>query len=116
MELIKKRVVTIKYKYKYAWDVKFIDYTLKDGRHVYVADGELTTQEQGNIIFLNAKERDEVDVIKARTNFVSLDNEIKCWELAIDPYAEYIDNFEIRKATMANNARLTKIIWALKGE
>lgn len=116
MPKIKKKVVTIEYEAFSLYPSRFIDYTLEDGRHVYVARGHVTTKEEGNELFLTLKTRHKVKKITSKTKEIDLEEEIKSYEDAIDPYTCYIDSYKQEQEAIKENHRLEKIIYALKGK
>lgn len=116
MSKIKKKIVTIEYDAFCMYPARFIDYTLENGTHVYVARGHLTTKEEGNELFLTLKTQHKVKKITSKTEEIDLEEEIKSYEAAIDPYTCYIDNYKQEKEARKENHRLEKIIYALKGK
>jgi hypothetical protein len=115
MSKIKKKVVTIEYEDFCMYPSRFIDYTLEDGAHVYVARGHVTTKEEGNKLFLTLKTKHKVKKISSKTVEIGLEEEIKSYEAAIDPYTCYIDSYKQEQEAIKDNERLYKIINALRG-
>lgn len=116
MSKIHKRIVTIEFDALCLYSQRFIDYTLENGRHVYVACGYLTTKEAGNELFNKSKKEHNVKRITAKGEIVDLEEEIKYYEDLVDPYTCYIDSYKQEQEAIKNNERLWAIIDALKGK
>lgn len=79
-----------------------------------LACGHLTTREAGNKLFNESKKGHDIKRITAKGEVVDLDEEIKYYEDAVDPYTCYIDSYKQEQEAIRNNERLWAIIDALK--
>ena len=116
MSKIHRKTVTIEFNASCVYPKKFIDYTFKNGRHVYVACGHLTTKEDGNKLFVESKKNRSVKRIIAKGEIINLEDEIKYYEGGIDPYTCYIDDPKQEQEAIKNNKYLREIVNALKGK
>lgn len=112
--MLKVKIVTIKYVSNFVYPVTFKTYIAENGNIVYVANGRLTTKEEGNAIFQERKERYAVDKITARYEMMKEGDAIAYYKRSIDDYIEYIDDYKQQEQARKNNDRLREVINAIE--
>ena len=112
--MLKVKIVTIKYVSDFVYPVLFKTYIAENGNVVYVANGRLTTKENGNAIFQEYKENYKVDKITAQYEMMKEEDAIAYYKRSIDDYIEYIDDWKQQEQARKNNDRLHEVINAIE--
>lgn len=112
--MLKVKIVTIKYVSDFVYPVLFKTYIAENGNVVYVADGRLTTKEDGNEFFQECKEAYKVDKITVRYKAMKEEEAINYYKKGIDEYIEYIDDWNQQEQARKYNNRMREIINAIE--
>jgi F0F1-type ATP synthase beta subunit len=112
--MLKVKIVTIKYVSDFVYPVLFKTYIAENGNVVYVADGKLTTKEDGNKFFQECKESYKVDKITVMYKAMNEEEVINYYKKGIDEYIEYIDDWNQQEQARKYNNRMREIINAIE--